>query len=54
MHEKEAATRAAAFDEGRRFIDLAHALEVTDVRMFGDKFRDGEPREDVMKRVIEC
>jgi sugar phosphate isomerase/epimerase len=53
MHEKEAGTRAAQLDEGRRFIDLAHALEVKYVRMFGDKFPDGEPREDVMKRVVE-
>ena len=28
MHEKEAATRDAQLDEGRRFIDLAHALGV--------------------------
>jgi len=53
MHEKEAGTRAAQFDEGRRFIDLAHALEVKYVRMFGDKLPEGEPREDVMKRVVE-
>ena len=53
MHEKEAATRAAQLDEGRRFIDLAHAMEVKYVRMFGDKLPAGEPREDVMKRVIE-
>jgi sugar phosphate isomerase/epimerase len=53
MHEKEPATRAAQFDEGRRFIDLAHAMDVKYVRMFGDKLPAGEPREDVMKRVIE-
>jgi sugar phosphate isomerase/epimerase len=53
MHEKDPATRQAQLDEGRRFIDLAHALEVKYVRMFGDKFPAGEPRDDVMKRVIE-
>ena len=53
MHEKEAATRQAQLAEGRRFIDLAHALGVKYVRMFGDKFPDGEPREDVMKRVVD-
>jgi sugar phosphate isomerase/epimerase len=53
MHEKDAGTRAAQFDEGRRFIDLAHAFEVKYVRMFGDKLPEGEPREDVMKRVVE-
>lgn len=53
MHEKDPATRQAQFDEGRRFIDLAHAMQVKYVRMFGDKFPEGEAREDVMKRVIE-
>jgi sugar phosphate isomerase/epimerase len=53
MHEREAGTRAAQLDEGRRFIDLAHALEVKYVRMFGDRIPEGEPREDVMKRVVE-
>jgi sugar phosphate isomerase/epimerase len=53
MHEKEAGVRAAQLDEGRRFIDLAHAMGVKYVRMFGDKIPEGEPREDVMKRVVE-
>ena len=53
MHEKDPATRQAQFDEGRRFIDLAHAMQVKYVRMFGDKFPEGEAREDVRKRVIE-
>jgi sugar phosphate isomerase/epimerase len=53
MHEKEAATRQAQLDEGRRFIDLAQALQVTYVRMFGDKIPEGEPREEVMRRVVE-
>jgi sugar phosphate isomerase/epimerase len=53
MHEKEAAIRAAQFDEGRRFIDLAQALGVKYVRMFGDKIPEGEPRETVIARVAE-
>lgn len=53
MHEKDPATRQAQMDEGRRFIDLAHAMQVKYVRMFGDKFPEGEPREEVMKRVVE-
>jgi sugar phosphate isomerase/epimerase len=53
MHEKDPGTRAAQLDEGRRFIDLAHALEVKYVRMFGDRMPEGEPRQDVMKRVVE-
>jgi len=53
MHEKDPTVRQAQFDEGRRFIDLAHAMDVKYVRMFGDKFPEGEPREDVMKRVAD-
>ena len=53
MHEKAPAVRQAQLDEGRRFIDLAHALGVKYVRMFGDRIPDGEPRADVMQRVAE-
>jgi sugar phosphate isomerase/epimerase len=53
MHEKDAATREKQLDEGRRFIDLAHALGVKYVRMFGDKMPEGEARGDALKRVIE-
>ena len=53
MHEKDPATREQQFDEGRRFIDLAQAMGVKYVRMFGDKIPEGEPKEEVMKRVVE-
>jgi sugar phosphate isomerase/epimerase len=53
MHEKDPATREKQFDEGRRFIDLAQAMGVKYVRMFGDKIPEGEPKEEVMKRVVE-
>ena len=52
MHETGAA-RQQALDEGRRFIDLAHAMGVKYVRMFGDKIPAGEPRNAVFARVIE-
>jgi sugar phosphate isomerase/epimerase len=52
MHETGAA-REKALDEGRRFIDLAHAMGVEYVRMFGDQIPPGEPREAVIARVIE-
>src|SRR6478672_11461709 len=52
MHESGAA-REKALDEGKRFIDLAHAMGVKYVRMFGDKLPAGEPREAVIARVIE-
>jgi sugar phosphate isomerase/epimerase len=53
MHEKDPAARAKQLDEGRRFIDLAHSLGVKYVRMFGDKMPEGEPRADVLKRVVD-
>jgi sugar phosphate isomerase/epimerase len=53
MHEKDTAAREKQLDEGRRFIDLAHALGVKYVRMFGDKVPEGEARDEVLKRVIE-
>ena len=53
MHEKDGVTRERQFDEGRRFIDLAHALDVPYVRMFGDRIAPDEPKEDVMTRVVE-
>jgi len=53
MHEKEKTARDAQLDDGRRFIDLAHAMGVPYVRMFGDKLPPDEPRAEVMRRVIE-
>jgi sugar phosphate isomerase/epimerase len=52
MHETGPA-REKALDEGRRFVDLAHAMGVKYVRMFGDKINPAEPREAVFARVIE-
>ena len=51
MHEKDPAAREKQLDEGRRFIDLAHALGVKYVRVFGDKIPAGESRDEVLKRV---
>jgi sugar phosphate isomerase/epimerase len=53
MHEKEKAARDKQLDEGRRFIDLAQAMGVPYVRMFGDKLPPEEPKAEVMKRVVE-
>jgi sugar phosphate isomerase/epimerase len=53
MHEKDPATREKQLDEGRRFIDLAQAMGVKYVRVFGDKIPEGEPKEEAMKRVVE-
>ena len=53
MHEKDRGVREKQLDEGRRFIDLAHALGVRYVRIFGDKIPEGEPKPEVMRRVVE-
>jgi sugar phosphate isomerase/epimerase len=53
MHEKDPVVREAHLDEGRRFLDLAQRMGVKYVRMFGDKMPEGEPREEVMKRVVD-
>jgi sugar phosphate isomerase/epimerase len=53
MHEKDPVARAKQFDEGRRFIDLAAAMGVKYVRMFGDRIPEGEPRDQVIARVTE-
>jgi len=53
MHEKDPAKRKEQLDEGRRFIDLAQAMGVKYVRVFGDKIPEGEPKEEVMKRVVD-
>ena len=52
MHETGDA-RVKALDEGRRFIDLAHAMGVKYVRVFGDRMPPGEPRDAVLARVVE-
>ena len=52
MHETGPA-REKAFDEGRRFIDLAHAMGVKYVRMFGDKIAPDQPRTEVFARVVD-
>ena len=39
-------------DEGKRFIDLAHALHCPFVRVFGDKFIEGEPRQTGFDRTV--
>lgn len=51
MHETDAATRAAQLDEARRYIDLAHALGTPYVRVFGDRYVEGEPREATRERI---
>jgi sugar phosphate isomerase/epimerase len=53
MHESDPKVRAAQLDEGRRFVDLAHRLNAPYIRVFGDKIPAGEPKREVMARVVE-
>jgi sugar phosphate isomerase/epimerase len=52
MHVPEAAARTAQLDDGRRFIDLAHAMGVRYVRVFGNKLVPGEPRAATIERIV--
>jgi sugar phosphate isomerase/epimerase len=51
MHQMDAAKRAAQLDEARRFIDLAQALDAPYVRVFGDKYQEGVPREAMLAHI---
>jgi sugar phosphate isomerase/epimerase len=51
MHETDVAKRATAMAEGRRFIDLAHALHARYVRVFGNKYSEGIPRDQMLARI---
>jgi sugar phosphate isomerase/epimerase len=51
LHSPDPARRAAALDEARRYLDLAHALGAPGVRVFGNAFVAGEPREATVARV---
>ena len=53
LHEKDATTRAKHLEDGRRFIDLAHALDVPYIRVFPDKLPKDEPRAEVLARIID-
>jgi sugar phosphate isomerase/epimerase len=53
MHESDPKVRAAQMDEGKRFVDLAHRLNAPYIRVFGDKIPAGEPKREVMARVVE-
>jgi sugar phosphate isomerase/epimerase len=52
LHEVDPAVRAAQLDEGRRFIDLAHALGSPYVRVFGDRILPDQPRAASIGRVV--
>jgi sugar phosphate isomerase/epimerase len=51
MHELDAAKRAAQLDEARRFIDLAQALGAPYVRVFGNNYVEGVPRDAMLAHI---
>ena len=51
MHVADAEKRAKQLADARRFIDLASALEVPYIRVFGNELRG--PREEVIARVAD-
>ena len=53
LHEKDPQTRAKHLDDGRRFIDLARALDVPYVRVFPDRFVEGEPHSETLARIVD-
>jgi sugar phosphate isomerase/epimerase len=53
MHEADPKVRAAQLDEGKRFVDLAHALGVPYVRVFGDRVPQGETKAATIPRVVD-
>ena len=53
MHVKDPAARDKQLDEGRRFIDLAHAMGVPLRAHVRQQAAPDEPREEVLKRVVD-
>ena len=51
MHEMDATKRAAQLDEARRFIDLAQRLGASYVRVFGNEYVPGVPRDAMLAHI---
>lgn len=51
MHDMDTAKHAAQLDEGRRFIDLAQALGAPYVRVFGNEYVAGVPRDEMLAHI---
>src|SRR5256886_6603729 len=51
LHEQDPVKRAAQIDEARRFIDLAEALRVPYVRVFGNNYVEGVPRDMMLAHI---
>jgi len=53
MHEMDPTKRAAQLDEARRFIDLAEALRAPYVRVFGNNYVSGVPRDAMLAHIAQ-
>jgi sugar phosphate isomerase/epimerase len=53
LHVADAGERWKAFDEGRRYIDLAHRLRAPYVRVFGDKVPPGASRSVTITHIVD-
>lgn len=53
LHHRDPKVRAAHLDDGRRFIELAAALQAPYVRVFGDRLLDDEPKAVGVDRVAD-
>jgi sugar phosphate isomerase/epimerase len=51
MHDMDPIKRAAQLDEARRFIDLAEALRAPYVRVFGNNYVSGVPRDTMLAHI---
>jgi sugar phosphate isomerase/epimerase len=51
LHERDESKRALQMREGLRYIDLAQRLGARYVRVFGDRYPEGEARAAVVERV---
>jgi len=53
LHEQDPTKRAAQLDEARRFIDLAEVLGAPYVRVFGNNYVSGVPREVTIAHIAQ-
>lgn len=53
LHERDPKKRQEQLDDGRRYIDLAHQLEVPLVRVFPNKLLADEARRITVERIID-
>jgi sugar phosphate isomerase/epimerase len=51
MHDMDRVKHAAQLDEARRFIDLAQALRAPYVRVFGNEYVAGVPRDQMLAHI---